>query len=144
MSEPRFLQLHAPDAAALVAEAQAGLLAPAAHASPKFFYDALGSRLFDAITALEEYYPTRTEAAIMATHAEAIAAAVVRVAGANTTLVDLGAGNGEKAARLFGPVQPRRYVAVDISVDFLRGALDSLQRQHPALDMVGARSPGPR
>ena len=54
---PRFFQLHQVDAAALAAEAAAGLLAPAAWASPKFFYDALGSRLFDVITELPEYYP---------------------------------------------------------------------------------------
>ena len=137
MREPRFFQLHELDAASLIAEAQAGLLRAQAQASPKFFYDGLGSRLFDAITELDEYYPTRTEAAILARHAEAIAAAVQRAVGPNTTLVDLGAGNGEKAARLFGRLQPRRYVAVDISVDFLRGALASLQRQHPAMDMVG-------
>ena len=52
-------------------------------------------------------------------------------------LVDLGAGNCEKAARLFGWLQPARYVAVDISVDFLRDSLHKLQREHPALDMLG-------
>jgi dimethylhistidine N-methyltransferase len=51
--------------------------------------------------------------------------------------VDLGAGNCEKAAGLFGLLQPARYVAVDISVDFLRNALQCLQRQYPALDMLG-------
>ena len=53
------------------------------------------------------------------------------------TLVDLGAGNCEKAARLFGLLQPARYVAVDISVDYLHNALQCLQRQFPALDMLG-------
>ena len=66
---PDFIQLHHGDDQALAAEAAAGLRAPAAHVSPKFFYDALGSRLFDAITETAEYYPTRTEAAIVATHA---------------------------------------------------------------------------
>jgi L-histidine N-alpha-methyltransferase len=51
--------------------------------------------------------------------------------------VDLGAGNCEKAGRLLGPMQAARYVAVDISVDFVRQALDSLQRQHPGLAIVG-------
>lgn len=137
MREPRFLQLHQIDAAHLAQEATAGLLAAVAHASPKFFYDALGSRLFDAITELDEYYPTRTEAAIFATHGVAIAQAVAAAAGAAPTLVDLGAGNCEKAQRLFATLQPARYVAVDISVDFLRHALTCLQRQHPAMDLVG-------
>jgi dimethylhistidine N-methyltransferase len=51
--------------------------------------------------------------------------------------VDLGAGNCTKAARLFGPLRPRRYVAVDISVDFLRQALHALQREHPEIAMTG-------
>ena len=137
MREPRFLQLHDLAAEPLVAEAVAGLSASAARASSKFFYDALGSRLFDAITELDEYYPTRTEAAILAQHGEAIAAAARASTGPHATLVDLGAGNCAKAARLFGPLAPARYVAVDISVDFLREALTALQGQHEAIDMVG-------
>ncbi len=136
---PQFFQLHQIDHESLAAEARAGLLARPAEASPKFFYDALGSRLFDAITALDEYYPTRTEAAILADHEAAISAAVRAHFGPAGlgTLVDLGAGNCAKAARLFTPLAPRRYVAVDISVDFLRQSLASLQREYPALDMVG-------
>ncbi len=130
---PRFVQLHHEDRAAVRDELIRGLLAPAAFTSPKYLYDALGSRLFDAITELPEYYPTRTEAAIFAAHAPAMAAQLP----SGATLVDLGAGNGEKAARLFEALQPRRYVAVDISVDYLRHALAGRQRQFPALDMVG-------
>ena len=137
MRKPRFLQLHDLAAAPLAAEAVAGLSAAAAHVSPKFFYDALGSRLFEAITELDEYYPKRAEASILTTHAVEIATAAVAATGANATLVDLGAGNCAKAARLFGPLAPSRYVAVDISVDFLREALSALQRQHEAIDMVG-------
>lgn len=110
-----------------------GLLAPAPSIAPKWFYDPLGSRLFDAITELPEYYPTRTEAAIMADHAEAIAAAV----GRRRSLIDLGAGNCVKAGRLFSTLQPHRYVAVDISVEFLRQAIACLQREHPTVDMLG-------
>jgi dimethylhistidine N-methyltransferase len=137
MSAPRFLQLHRPDDAALAAEAAAGLLQPAAAVSPKFLYDALGSRLFDAITELDEYYPTRTEAGIFAAHGEAIAAAVQAATGPAPILVDVGAGDGSKAARLFARLQPRRYVAVDISVDYLRGALARLGREHPGIEMLG-------
>lgn len=133
LRQPQFIQLHQEDRAAVRAELAAGLLAQPASLAPKYLYDPLGSRLFDAITELPEYYPTRTEAALLAEHGEAIARQIPRGA----TLVDLGAGNCEKAARLFGLLQPARYVAVDISVDFLRNALQCLQRQYPALDMLG-------
>lgn len=141
MPTAQFHQLHdvqsPAQAAALAAEARAGLLAQPAQASPKFFYDALGSRLFDAITELDEYYPTRTEAAIFASQGQAIAGAVQARLPQGYSLLDLGAGNCAKATSLFGVLQPRRYVAIDISVDFLRGTLASLQRQHPQLPMVG-------
>ncbi len=137
MRTPQFIALHALDDATLAQEAAAGLRAVPARLSPKFLYDLLGSRLFDAITALPEYYPTRTEAAIFAANGDAIAAAVLRHTGAAPALVDLGAGNCAKAANWFGPLAPRRYVAVDISLPFLQGALLALQREHPALDMVG-------
>ena len=134
---PRLLQLHDADDAVLSAEAAAGLLATPAHASPKFFYDTLGSRLFEAITALDEYYPTRTESAILARHGAAIAQAALAHTGAAPVLVDLGAGSCVKAARLFDTVRPRRYVAVDISVDFVHHALHQLQREHPEIELVG-------
>jgi len=137
MNTPRFIQLHQADDQALAAEAAAGLCATPAHASPKFFYDALGSRLFDVITELPEYYPTRTEAAIFQQHAAAIASAVLAATGSAPVLVDLGAGNCAKGAALFGPLAPRRYLALDISVDYLRQALADLQRRHPAVDLVG-------
>jgi len=130
---PRFVQLHHEDQAALRAELAAGLLADRAAIAPKYLYDPLGSRLFDAITELREYYPTRTEAAILARHGADIAA----VLGTGQTLVDLGAGNCVKAGRLFATLAPQRYVAVDISVDFLRQALACLQREHPQMEMVG-------
>ena len=137
MKSPRFLQLHPIDDQALALEAAAGLQRRPAQASPKFFYDALGSRLFDAITALDEYYPTRTEAAIFARHRSAIAGAAQRLAGSAPVMIDLGAGNCAKAAALFAALQPRRYLALDISEAFLREALQALQREHKALDLVG-------
>lgn len=130
---PEFIQSYRADPAATRGELLAGLSAPQAHVSPKYLYDALGSRLFEAITELPEYYPTRTEAAIFDARAHDIAVAV----GTGSTLIDLGAGNCEKAARLFGVLHPSRYVAVDISVEFLRNALLCLQRQFPALTMTG-------
>ncbi|WP_341890415.1 L-histidine N(alpha)-methyltransferase [Variovorax sp. YR752] len=133
MSEPRFLQLHVADAEAQRAAACAALLEPQARIAPKYFYDRLGSMLFEAITALPEYYPTRTEAAIFAHHGAAIAEAV----GAAGTMIDLGAGNCAKAAALFALFEPAHYLAVDISVDFLRDALRRLQREHPRIEMAG-------
>ena len=131
--EPHFIELHQPNPEMLHNELSAGLLATPARTAPKYLYDALGSRLFEAITELPEYYPTRTEAAIFEQHA----ADIVRRIGPAATLIDLGAGNCEKAARLFEPLQPARYVAVDISVDFLRTSLTHLQNRFPALDMLG-------
>ncbi len=133
MRTPEFLQCFVPDAAAVRDELVQGLAARPARVAPKFFYDVLGSRLFDAITALDEYYPTRTEAAIFAAHAAEMAAAC----GTGRPLVDLGAGNCAKAAALFPALQPAQYVAVDISVEFLREALGALQQRHPALPMLG-------
>jgi len=133
MPVPQFVPLHHDKAAAVRTELAAGLQASAARTSPKYLYDTLGSRLFDAITALPEYYLTRTEAAIFARHGAEMAALVP----AGLTLVDLGAGSCDKAARLFDLLRPARYVAVDISMDMLRDALTALQRQYPALDMVG-------
>ena len=134
---PDFIQLHDSDASALADEAAAGLRAPAAHASPKFFYDALGSRLFDAITETAEDYPTRTEAAVFAAQGAAIAQAALAVTGPAPALVDLGAGNCAKASRLFPLLHPGHYVAVDISVEFLRQSLQCLQREHPHMRMAG-------
>lgn len=128
-----FIQLYRSDPDAVHAELSAGLLAPQASTSPKFLYDALGSKLFEAICELPEYYPTRTEAAILDRHLADIAAS----AGRGTTLIDLGAGNCAKAARLFPALQPVQYVPVDISVDFLRDAVCRLRQQSPHIKMVG-------
>jgi len=131
--KPQLIQLYQADPAAIRAELLAGLAAPVATIAPKYLYDALGARLFAAITELPEYYPTRTEAAIFAAHAEDMA----RCLPAFASLVDLGAGNCEKAARLFAPFDVRRYVAVDISVDYLAESLGHLRRQHPQMELLG-------
>jgi L-histidine Nalpha-methyltransferase len=133
MAGPTFIQIHREDDAALRCELAAGLLAQPARVAPKFLYDALGSRLFDAITELPEYYPTRTERALFEAHGAAMAAAC----GRGRTLVDLGAGSCEKAERLFDALQPRRYIPVDISVEYLRHTLQALQQRHPHVAMLG-------
>ena len=115
----------------------AGLQGPQAEVSPKYLYDPLGSALFTAITELPEYYPTRTEATIFREHGAAMAQALCPALPADYALVDLGAGDGAKAARLFGVLQTQRYVAVDISEVYLRKALAGLQQQFPAVQMSG-------
>jgi len=128
-----FIQQAQNDAAAVRAELLAGLAAERARVSPKYLYDALGSCLFEAICALPEYYPTRTEAAIFERRADEIGACC----GAGATLIDLGAGNCAKAARLFPVLRPSHYVALDISADFLQEALARLQQRFPAIAMAG-------
>jgi L-histidine Nalpha-methyltransferase len=133
MADLRFYDLHQDNHAQIAQELSAGLLAAPAHTSPKYLYDALGSRLFDAITELPEYYPTRTEAAILQGQRQAIAASVPRGA----ALVDLGAGSCAKAVSLFDALQPSHYVAIDISVQYLRNVLHNLQLQHTSIQMAG-------
>jgi len=136
LRSPRFIECPQP-ALAPVTEAAAGLAARPARIPPKFFYDALGSRLFDAITELPEYYPTRSEAAIFAARRADIAAATQAAVGTDMTLIDLGAGNCCKAESLFDAFAPARYVAVDISVQYLRDTLQRLQQRHPRLETIG-------
>jgi dimethylhistidine N-methyltransferase len=112
-------------------ELAAGLLHAQPRIAPKYFYDALGSKLFEAICQLDEYYLTRTEAAIFRDFAGQIAQA----AGQGATLIDLGAGNCEKAAGLFGTLQPSRYVPVDISASFLTDAVENLRKKFPHIPM---------
>lgn len=112
---------------------RAGLLAARAAIPPKYFYDALGSRLFSAICCLPEYPLTRSEARLFAERGDEIAAA----AGRGRRLIDLGAGDCGKAERLFPLLKPAGYVALDISADFLREALGGLRRRFPELPLAG-------
>ncbi len=115
------------------AELRAGLLARPARIPPKYFYDALGSRLFAAICCLPEYPLTRSEARLFAERGGEIAAA----AGSGRLLIDLGAGDCTKAAGLFALMAPIGYVALDISADFLREALGCLRQRVPDLPLAG-------
>ena len=134
MTDARLTESPRPHASApVLTELGASLGADAPWISPKFLYDALGSKLFEAICELPEYYPTRTEAAIF----ELYGAEMARVIGPGTTLIDLGAGNCAKAAKLFPLLHPAQYVAVDISVDFLRESIERLQQRFPHIEMTG-------
>ncbi len=107
----------------------AGLMAPNAWLSPKFFYDETGCKLFEAITKLPEYYLTRTEKTIF----EQARAPLVDLIGTGSVMIDLGAGNCEKAERLFQDLRPSHYVAIDVASDFLAGTLDRIRADYPAL-----------
>ncbi|MFI5446681.1 L-histidine N(alpha)-methyltransferase [Polaromonas sp. UC242_47] len=133
----RYSQSSQGQAQSAVRELAEGLSAAAASVSPKYFYNALGSKLFEAITRLDEYYPTRTEAGIFEAAHTQIAGALAEAGITHPCLIDLGAGNCAKASRLIPHLQPRQYVPVDISVDFLRDAAEQLQSSFPALDIIG-------
>ncbi len=94
---------------------------------PVFFYDARGSALFEAITRLAEYYPTRTEIAILRAHGTAIA----RHVGRDTQLVELGSGSDVKIRVLLEALRPRAYVPVDISREHLLRSARAIARDHP-------------
>ncbi|MEU6944499.1 L-histidine N(alpha)-methyltransferase [Streptomyces sp. NPDC046316] len=97
---------------------------------PKWFYDARGSELFEEITRLPEYYPTRAEREILMDRAHEIAA----VTGART-LVELGSGSSEKTRFLIDALLPEldSYVPVDVSESALKGAADALIAERPGL-----------
>lgn len=97
---------------------------------PKWFYDARGSELFEEITRLPEYYPTRAEREILIDRAHEIAA----VTGART-LVELGSGSSEKTRFLIDALLPEldSYVPVDVSESALKGAADALIAERPGL-----------
>ncbi|MDQ3466439.1 MAG: L-histidine N(alpha)-methyltransferase [Actinomycetota bacterium] len=103
---------------------------------PKYFYDARGSELFEDITRLPEYYPTRTERAILDANAEEVA----RVCGADT-LVELGSGSSEKTRLLLDAMTEaghlRRYVPVDVSIAALKSAMAGLADDYPDLELHG-------
>ncbi|WP_165229724.1 L-histidine N(alpha)-methyltransferase [Aquisphaera insulae] len=98
----------------------------------KYFYDAAGSRLFDRITRLPEYYPTRTELKVMRTHAPAMAARC----GPRCQLIELGAGTPTKVRLLLDHLEdPEGYVPVDVSGAHLREAAAALAADYPTLDV---------
>ncbi len=113
-----------------------GLSAALAHISPKYFYDRLGSVLFEAICELPEYYPTRTEAAIFSRYASDMA----QVIGPDSVLIDLGAGNCVKAAGLFPKLHPVQYVPIDISGAHLKDAVSRLQQSFPHIEMTACEA----
>ncbi len=113
-----------------------GLAAQPRHLPPKLFYDAEGSRLFDEITETPEYYPTRTERAIL----REFAGDMVQQTGNNLTLVELGAGSASKTQVLIHALLRRQlradFYPVDVSSSALQGALASLNGHFPRLKVT--------
>ena len=115
---------------ALYDDVRRGLLATPKELPPKWFYDERGSQLFDAITRLPEYYPTRAERAILAEHADQIA----ELTGADT-LVELGSGTSEKTRLLLDALRDhgrlRTFVPFDVSEATLRAAAAAVREEYP-------------
>ncbi|MBK1733008.1 L-histidine N(alpha)-methyltransferase [Thiococcus pfennigii] len=122
---------HHPAPADVRGEVLAGLAAPAKHLPPKLFYDEAGSRLFDAITELPEYYPTRTEIGILQAHGAEMAARL----GRGRVLIELGSGSSRKIQTLLAALQPRVYVPVDISREHLLESAHALAARFPTLEI---------
>src|ERR1700744_2616159 len=119
-------------AASLRADALAGLTGTPKTLPPKWFYDAQGSALFEKITELPEYYPTRAERSIL----RAVAPEIALLTGA-TTLVELGSGSSEKTRLLLSALRDTGtlggYVPVDVSEAALAAAGDGLAAEYPRL-----------
>ena len=106
-----------------------GLSRPQKSLPPKYFYDDAGSRLFERICRLPEYYLTRTELALT----KANIAAIARFAGRGCELVEYGSGESLKTRLLIRALRPAAYLPVDISQAALRGAAERLGREFPWL-----------
>jgi L-histidine Nalpha-methyltransferase len=123
-------------AAALARDVRTGLTSTPKTLPPKWLYDARGSELFEEITRLPEYYPTRREREVLAARAPDIAAAT----GART-LVELGSGSAEKTRLLLDALRAagtlERYVPVDVSQSALRAAAAAVAAEYPGLRVQG-------
>jgi L-histidine N-alpha-methyltransferase len=118
----------------LRADVRAGLTAAPKSLPPKYFYDDRGSELFDQITRLPEYYPTRTERSILTTHAAEIAA-VTRA----QTLIELGSGTSEKTRLLLDALSTggtlRNFVPFDVDATVLAEASNAVAADYPSVDV---------
>ena len=128
----RIIDLH-PDLGDLHAEALAGLRRAEKHLPCKYFYDALGARLFEVITELPEYYPTRTELGIMSSSVHQMARAI----GAHGTLVEFGSGMGLKTRRLLDAlIEPAGCVLIEISRGALEASAHQLAERYEAMEII--------
>jgi L-histidine Nalpha-methyltransferase len=111
------------------ADVLAGLAARIPAIPARWLYDRRGSELFEAITELPEYYPTRVERGILEAHCPNVAA----IAGTGDAVVEFGSGSSTKTPILLRAVRPSAYVPIDISGEFLRHSADMLQDEFPGL-----------
>jgi dimethylhistidine N-methyltransferase len=115
------------------AEVLAGLRRRQKRLPCKYFYDAAGSKLFDEICALDEYYLTRTELAIMREHARDMCAAI----GPDAQLIEYGSGSSTKTRIVLDHLRsPAGYVPIDISGEHLAQSAHALSRSYPAIDVM--------
>ncbi|TFI57071.1 L-histidine N(alpha)-methyltransferase [Sphingomonas parva] len=110
----------------------AGLSQPQKTVPARFFYDRRGSELFEAITKLPEYYPTRTEIALLRAHGPDIA----RLSGPHRAVIEFGSGSSRKTPLLLDAVKPPVYVPIDISGDYLHEAASTLADAYPDVDVL--------
>lgn len=128
----RLLDLH-PPRSDFRTDVLKGLQSGQKSISPMYFYDAAGSALFDAITELPEYYPTRTELGIMDERMEEVA----QRAGPGVSVIEFGAGSGLKTRQLLAGLQdPIAYVPVEISRDFLLESAEAIAEEFPDLEVL--------
>ena len=132
-SRVRFSDYH-PKPSDFFAEVIDGLSRQPKSIPPKFFYDAKGSQLFDAICELPEYYPTRTETRILKQNAYEIANAV----GENSFIIEPGSGSGHKIRLLLDALKPHVYMPMDISKEHLLNAANELAKDFPWLEVHAA------
>ncbi len=125
-----FYDLH-PPMADFKQEVLDGLQAHPKALSPKFLYDKKGSVLFDQITALPEYYPTRAELDILQTHCDEMA----ELLGERCLLVELGSGSSQKIRTLLQVIKPAAYMPMDISKQHLLDAAQTLSKDYPNLEI---------
>ncbi|MFN7086233.1 MAG: L-histidine N(alpha)-methyltransferase [Burkholderiales bacterium] len=121
-----------PEAGSFLAEVLSGLSKPQKALNPKYFYDARGCELFEAICSLPEYYPTRTEVAMMQAHAREMA----RLLGPECLLIEYGSGTSRKTHVLIEELDPVVYVPIDIAGAQLRAAAARLAAVFPRLKIV--------
>jgi dimethylhistidine N-methyltransferase len=117
---------------AFLADVLGGLAQPHKAIPARWFYDRRGSELFEEITRLPEYYPTRVETALLAEHCDEVGAVV----GRGRAVVEFGSGSSLKTPQLLSRVAPSAYVPIDISGDFLRDAAAALAGNFPDLPVV--------
>lgn len=126
----QFHDFH-PETETLRSDVLAGLAQPRKALPPKYFYDARGSELFETICDLPEYYPTRTELAMMQANAHDMA----RQLGPQCLLIEYGAGSGRKTRLLIEALAPAGYMAIDISRTALRQCAAELAAAYPAVSV---------